>query len=117
MANLLRGLKNMKWELLIYFLAASEFSLVIVLIGLYYLPSFVPSLTTVWIIIAFCVLLAGFSIGYYIAVRFQRKVNLLHLSILQLSRGNLTTRIPLTGNDTFDKIYYDFNDMAASVEQ
>jgi NarL family two-component system sensor histidine kinase LiaS len=117
MANLLRGIKNMKWELLLYFLAVSELSLVIVLVGLYYLPSLIASLLTIWIIIALCVLLTGFIIGYFIAVRFQRKVNLLHLSILQLSRGNLTTRIPLTGNDTFDKIYYDFNDMAASVEQ
>ncbi|MEX2415721.1 MAG: sensor histidine kinase [Paenibacillaceae bacterium] len=107
----------MKWELLVYFLVVSELSLVIVLVGLYYLPFLLTSLLTIWIIIALCVLLIGFIIGYFIAVRFQRKVNLLHLSILQLSRGNLTIRIPLMGNDTFDKIYYDFNDMAASIEQ
>jgi NarL family two-component system sensor histidine kinase LiaS len=117
MANLLRGIRNMKWELLVYFLVVSELSIVIVLIGLYYLPMLITSLLSIWIIIALCVLLVGFIIGYFIAVRFQRKVNLLHLSILQLSRGNLTTRIPLTGNDTFDKIYYDFNDMSASIEK
>ncbi len=117
MANLLRGVKNMKWELLVYFLIVSELTLVIILVGLYYLPVFITSLLTIWIIIALIVLLVGFFIGYFIAVRFQRKVNLLHLSMLQLSRGNLTTRIPLTGHDTFDKIYYDFNDMAASVEK
>lgn len=107
----------MKWELLVYFLVVSELSLVIVLAGLHYLPAIMSSLLMIWIVIALCVLLIAFSIGYFIAVRFQRKVNLLHLSILQLSRGNLTTRIPHTNNDTFDKIYYDFNDMAASIEQ
>jgi NarL family two-component system sensor histidine kinase LiaS len=117
MANLLRSIKNMKWELLVYFLIVSETAIGIVLLGLYYLPMLIQSPWIIWTIIAICVLIEGFIIGYVVAVRFQRKVNLLHLSILQLSRGNLTTRIPLTGNDTFDKIYYDFNDMSASIEK
>ncbi len=118
MANLLlRVKKNMKWELLVYFLVVSELSLVVILVGLYYLPLLITSLLFIWVILALSVLLVGFILGYYIAVRFQRKVNLLHLSILQLSRGNLTTRIPLSGHDTFDKIYYDFNDMAVSLEK
>jgi NarL family two-component system sensor histidine kinase LiaS len=117
MANLLRSIKNMKWELLVYFLIVSETAIGIVLLGLYYLPMLIQSPWIIWTIIALSVLIEGFIIGYVVAVRFQRKVNLLHLSILQLSRGNLTTRIPLSGNDTFDKIYYDFNDMSASIEK
>jgi NarL family two-component system sensor histidine kinase LiaS len=99
MANLLRSIKNMKWELLVYFLIVSETAIGIVLLGLYYLPMLTQSPWIIWTIIALSVLIEGFIIGYVVAVRFQRKVNLLHLSILQLSRGNLTTRIPLTGND------------------
>lgn len=117
MASPLRGIKNMKWELLVYFLIMSASAIGIVLIGLYYLPMLLVSPSLIWSIIASCVLIESLISGYIVAVRFQRKVNLLHLSILQISRGNLTTRIPLTGNDTFEKIYYDFNTMSASIEQ
>lgn len=55
--------------------------------------------------------------GYMIASQFQRKIDSLHLAILQLSRGNLSERLGPLGLDPFDRIYKDFNEMAGSLEK
>ena len=114
----LKYMRNMKWELLVYVLVAVLLSLAAAFASwlyLYYLYALVKVLQ-LWGIMAASALVIGVSTGYVAALRFQRKVNLLHLGVLQLGRGNLTGRIPVSGNDSFDRIYYDFNEMAESVE-
>lgn len=116
MANMLRNIRNMKWEMVMYFLAAVGLTLAAFFLSWYYLSSLIPALY-MWVLNAAAVLVIGTSVGFIAALEFQRKVNRVHFGIIQLGRGNLTERIPVTGNDTFDKIYYDFNEMAGSVEK
>jgi len=113
MQGLLRNLRNMKWEMIAYFLVAAAASFAALFLLWHYLAPAVP-LLHLSILIACSFLAVGTVVGFAAAVRFQRKVNVLHMAILQLSRGNLSEKIPVTGTDSFDKIYDDFNEMAES---
>src|SRR5690606_35499967 len=107
-------LRNMKWEMIAYFLVAAAASFAALFLLWHYLATAVP-LLHLSILIACCFLAVGTVVGFAAAVRLQRKVNVLHMAILQLSRGNLSEKIPVTGTDSFDKIYDDFNEMAESM--
>src|SRR5690606_19804416 len=115
MASILRNFRNIKWELLVYFIAAAQVAVVVFFVLWYYFSSTIPALY-LWALIWIAVTLLVTMIGFVAALEFQRKVSRLHLGILQLGRGNLTERIVNAGSDSFDKIYYDFNDMASSME-
>lgn len=119
MKQVFRHFRNIKWELALYVLAAVVLSLAadFVLWFYFYLYKAWVDLIRLWLAIAAVHLFVGLSVGYIAALKFQRKVNRLHLGILQLGRGNLAERIPVTGDDAFDKIYYDFNEMAAGVQK
>jgi signal transduction histidine kinase len=115
MQGFMRNFQNMKWEMIAYFLVAAAASFAAFFLLWHYLAPVIPFLHLLLLIV--CSFLAiGAVIGFVAALRFQRKVNVLHLGILQLSRGNLSEKIPVTGTDSFDKIYDDFNEMAESVK-
>ncbi|WP_127587949.1 sensor histidine kinase [Paenibacillus koleovorans] len=107
--------KSIKWQLLGYFglllllpvagLAAARLFGVDILSEATWLESFA--------VLLFVVLFGA----YLIASQFQRKLDSLHLAILQLSRGNLAERIKPLGLDPFDRLYDDFNEMAKSLEK
>jgi len=115
MQGFMRNFRNMKWEMIAYFLVAAAASMAAFFLLWHYLA---PALTFIQLsLLTGCAFLAvGAVVGFAAALRFQRKVNVLHMAILQLSRGNLTEKIPVTGTDSFDKIYDDFNEMAESVK-
>jgi len=120
MKRVFRQIRNVKWELMLHMLTAAL--IVSAAAGFFiwfwfYVLNGMIGLFGLWLAIADAALFVGLSVGYVAALRFQRKLNRLHLGILQLGRGNLAERIPVTGDDAFDKIYYDFNEMAAGVEQ
>lgn len=73
--------------------------------------------TQMWIGFVFIVLLIGMFVGYMTAQNFQRRMDTLHFAILQLANGNLSGRIPVEGADSFERVYRDFNEMTASLEQ
>ncbi|MDF2815360.1 MAG: histidine kinase [Paenibacillus sp.] len=108
--------KSVKWQLLGYF------GLLLLLlagaVGTAQLFWFHP-LTEVGHWVNFSLVIAAVSLfgAYFIASQFQRKIDTLHLAILQLKRGNLSERIPPLGFDPFDRIYKDFNEMATSLEK
>jgi NarL family two-component system sensor histidine kinase LiaS len=116
MASVLRNFRNLKWEMLVYFLVAAEIAVIVFFIFWYYFSSTVPALY-LWIMIWLTVSLLSLTVGFIAALEFQRKVSRLQLGILQLGRGNLTERIENQGTDSFDKLYYDFNEMASSMER
>jgi NarL family two-component system sensor histidine kinase LiaS len=62
-------------------------------------------------------ILIGVAIGYYASRRFVRQVDALHIGLIQMSRGNLSQRLPVSGRDPFDPVFRDFNRMAESMEQ
>lgn len=109
--------KNVKWQLLGYFglllLLFAGGLLAGRLFGFDWLTSDIRvSLEFLGGLAAACLFAA-----YWIASMFQRKIDALHLSILQLSRGNLAERIAPLGSDPFDRLYTDFNEMAQSLEK
>ncbi len=116
MGNLLRNFRNLKWEIMVYFIAAAEVAVAVFFVCWYYFSSTIPALY-LWVLIWIAVTIVGSVVGFIAALEFQRKVNRLHLGILQLSRGNLTERIAVSGADGFEKVYYDFNDMASGMER
>jgi len=109
-------MSNMKWQLMLYFAAASALIVAICTAGWMYGAEELPLMKR-WLGFAAVVLFVGLAVGYLAAKHFQRKVDALHLAIIQLSKGNLSNRIPLSDNDPFRWIYRDFNAMAQSIEE
>lgn len=106
---------NMKWELLSYFFISQMLILFVLFVEWLY---FAEALTLREQVISYVVIIVvvGMAVGYFAAQNAQRKVDTLHLAILQLSKGNLTSRINADSNDSFGRIYHDFNNMAATLE-
>lgn len=107
---------NLKWEILLYFVLASALSIGLLMVGRIYFFSELSE-TEWWLSITVVLLFAGISVGYYTAQRFQRRLDAIHLGVIQLTKGNLSGRIDSGGNGAFDRIFIDFNKMAASLEQ
>ncbi|WP_248930266.1 sensor histidine kinase [Paenibacillus hamazuiensis] len=61
-------------------------------------------------------LLLGLTVGFFRGRSIQRGLDTLHLSIIELSKGNWTRRILSDPSDPFHRIYQDFNEMAEAVE-
>ena len=113
---MMNRMSNMKWQLMLYFAAASALIVAICTAGWMYGAEELPLMKR-WLGFAAVVLFVGLAVGYLAAKHFQRKVDALHLAIIQLSKGNLSNRIPLSDNDPFRWIYRDFNAMAQSIEE
>src|SRR5262249_12097343 len=56
-------------------------------------------------------------IGYFLANRFARPVQVLIRGADEVSHGNLQYRIPLTYRDEFQQLMRAFNEMAGSLDQ
>lgn len=107
--------KNLKWEILFYFLAASVISAVSVFFGWFYLQNILNGINF-WIGIAAILLVVGLTVGFFAALRLQRQLDVLHLGIIQLAKGNLAARVSASGSSLY-RIALDFNEMASSLEQ
>lgn len=115
MIKIWKKMMNMKWELLSYFFVSQMLILFVLFVEWLY---FAEALTLREQVISYVVIIVvvGMAVGYFAAQNAQRKVDTLHLAILQLSKGNLTNRIKADSNDSFGRIYHDFNSMAATLE-
>ncbi|TNJ55600.1 sensor histidine kinase [Paenibacillus hemerocallicola] len=107
---------NIKWQLLSYFLGALAIVLGGFAIGWLYWRDTL-SVNNLWIEYVLLLVGSGLVVAYLITAQLQRKIDRLHLAILQLANGNLGERIQPSGGDPFDRIYGDFNDMASSIEK
>lgn len=107
---------NVKWQLLTYFLGV-----IAVVLGGFAVGILIwrEELSDAGLWIEYTLLVVAIAvIGAYIAAQqLQRKLDTLHLAILQLASGNMGERIRRTGPDPFDRIYGDFNAMAGSLEE
>lgn len=112
----MKKLNNMKWKLLLYFAAASLFSIAgCSVFWIYFSPYLSPA--ELWLGLAGIILLAGLITGYLSAKGLQRNVDAVHFAIIQLNKGNLSHRVPVQDGETFDNLYQDFNRMAQYIEQ
>ncbi|WP_192894551.1 sensor histidine kinase [Paenibacillus contaminans] len=111
-------IKNAKWRTPIYHFAGACLTLALGLLGWLYLPvqTLAQDKPMVLMALVLGLLLIGPTIGYWAARGVQRDVDKLHLAIKQAVKGNLSERIPLSGNGGFDAIYQDFNEMSESLE-
>ncbi|ANE48571.1 histidine kinase [Paenibacillus swuensis] len=106
---------NVKWQMIAYFLIATVLVTSATFAGCVY---FAHSLDHdyLWLLYLAGVLFLGLIIGYIAAQNIQRKLNVLQLSVFQMSKGNFTNRVAYSESDSFHQIYRDFNEMAESVE-
>lgn len=114
---MLKRIKNIKWLLPVYFLAATSATLVVALIGWIYFTTHdeAPG-ADLWVEFILLLLLIGPTVGYFVARQYQRKVDTLHLALKQIAIGNLSERLPVGTGDSFEPVNRDFNAMAASLE-
>jgi NarL family two-component system sensor histidine kinase LiaS len=106
---------NIKWKLLVSFGAASLLVIGGFIAAIRYLSDWLLALETQLAVLA-ALVFVGLTVGFFAARGVQRGVDTLHLAIIQLSKGNLTKRIPIDPNDPFHLLYHDFNEMAQAVE-
>ncbi|CAM3119535.1 sensor histidine kinase [Paenibacillus sediminis] len=110
-----RIFNNTKWQLLFYFVLTGMFAVILYYIG-DYAGYFVISNQEASASLIAIVLFLSLIVGYIAVQRFLRKLDLLHLNILQVGKGNLTVRMPQTDDHTFASVYHEFNEMMAAME-
>lgn len=114
---MLKRIKNMKWLLPVYFLAATLATLLLGIAGWLYISTHKEAPGAgLWVEYVIFLMLIAPVVGYFVARQYQRKVDALHLSIKQVAKGNLSERLPVGQADPFETVYRDFNAMAASLE-
>lgn len=72
--------------------------------------------TGLWGWYAAIIVLLSTLAGYILAQRNQRRIDIIHDSMLQVSRGNLSVRLRPTDDPSFSRLYYEFNTMVDTVE-
>ncbi|MDF2721321.1 MAG: histidine kinase [Paenibacillus sp.] len=107
---------NTKWQLMLYVMVAMAIQLAGLGAGLLFWREPLDD-NHLWPEYVLLLVVAGLAVCYMIAAQLQRKIDGLHLAILQLANGNLGERVHPIGVDPFDRIYSDFNDMADSLEE
>ncbi|MBP2002188.1 signal transduction histidine kinase [Paenibacillus shirakamiensis] len=112
----LRLLKNTKWELLLYFLLTGSMTAVALYVGSESGYIEVKD-SRMWVYYVLGIVLFTVIIGYITGQRIQGRIDLLHLNMLQVAKGNLHVRIPSTPDQTFAGVYSEFNNMIEEVEQ
>ncbi|MFC0213020.1 histidine kinase [Paenibacillus chartarius] len=105
---------NMKWRLMVYFFTASLLAVACVWVAFqYYRDQLTRGDVQLGVFAA--IVCAGQVVGYIAAKWMQRKIDLLHVAIIELSKGNFTNRIPIEPNDPFQQIFSEYNRMARSL--
>lgn len=107
--------KNMKWVFILYFMTSTLLTLGAAFLGWMYFSELLIQ-SHLWVVYVILLIFIGMAVGYIAAQKFQRKIDTLHLGFMQLTKGNLSVRLPIQGLDSFDRIYLDFNEMTRSLE-
>ncbi|ULO06005.1 HAMP domain-containing sensor histidine kinase [Paenibacillus sp. 19GGS1-52] len=106
---------NTKWMLSIYFLLSGG-----VTAGLMYAGSCLGYIKVVdyrmWVYLCIGIVLFSVIIGYMAGQRIQRRVDHLDLNMLQVAKGNLSVRMPESDDQSFARVYHEFNSMMDTVE-
>ncbi|UJF34545.1 sensor histidine kinase [Paenibacillus hexagrammi] len=107
---------NMKWQLLSYFFVASLITGSSIYIALEYFREYFAFWEfKMWLFVL--ILAVCLTVGYIATKRWQRKVDELHLAMLEISKGNFSSRIDMEPVEPFLYLYDAFNTMASAVEQ
>ncbi|MEF2966895.1 histidine kinase [Paenibacillus sp. M1] len=111
-----RILKNTKWELLLFFLLTGGLGAIALYIGSA-AGVIVIRNPRIWVYNIAAVAAVALIIGYVAGRRIQGRIDLLHLNMLQVAKGNLSVRMPETADQTFAGLYREFNNMTDAMEK
>ncbi|MGM1048568.1 Signal transduction histidine kinase [Paenibacillus uliginis N3/975] len=109
-------IKNTKWVLMLYFLligAAVAVFLYVADQGGY----IIIEDNRLWVYYTVGIVLFTGIAGYIAGQRIQRPLDLLHLNMLQVAKGNLTVRMPAAEDASFARVYGEFNGMTEALEK
>ncbi|WP_042202931.1 sensor histidine kinase [Paenibacillus camerounensis] len=106
---------NTKWLLLLYFLLSGG-----VAAGLVYMGTCLGYIEVVdyrmWLYLILGIVLFNIIVGYMAGQRIQRRIDHLDLNMLQVAKGNLSVRMPESDDQSFARVYHEFNMMMDTVE-
>ncbi|MBP1993465.1 HAMP domain-containing sensor histidine kinase [Paenibacillus eucommiae] len=106
---------NLKWQLLGYFLTVGLITVFTLYIAFEYYGAELSRPAFRFGLLA-ALLVVGLVMGYVATKRWQRKIDELHLAILELSKGNFTSRVDMEPVNSFHDLFDAFNKMAAAVQ-
>ncbi|QYR20469.1 sensor histidine kinase [Paenibacillus sp. sptzw28] len=112
---MVRLFRSGKWGMILMFAASSAVSVLIWnsadrIVG----PKVGNSDLWIGVAAVFLIISAGF--GYWAAQRIQRRVDVLHLGLKQVSHGNYSVRLPEESAQIFTAVFREFNDMLESLD-
>lgn len=111
-----RSTKSVKWELLLTFVISGCIIMSVFWIGFVYGGSWYSGMNW-WLFGIVTVIIVSVIMGYVAGVRLQRRLDVLHDSMMQVMKGNWSERIPLGDEESFARLYEDFNTMVSGMEQ
>jgi NarL family two-component system sensor histidine kinase LiaS len=113
---MLKIIKSTKWLLLFYFLLSG-----IVMAFVIYVGSCLGYIeikdNVMWIYYSLGIVVFTVVIGYMAGQRIQRAIDVLDLNMLQVAKGNLSVRMPVAEDQSFARVYHEFNMMMDSMEK
>lgn len=109
-------IKNTKWVIMLYFLLIGAAVAVFLYLadGAGYI---IIEDNRLWVYYAVGIVLFTGIAGYIAGQRIQRPLDLLHLNMLQVAKGNLTVRMPEAEDASFARVYGEFNGMTEALEK
>ncbi|MFD2671341.1 sensor histidine kinase [Marinicrinis sediminis] len=113
----LKKLRHSKWQLLVSFMGAAVLAIGMAgAMQVYWYDGDFLTAKQIWITVL-VVLLAHAFIGYLVARSYQRQLDELQLSLLQIEKGRYKTRMNAAGWGGYEDASESFNRMAAALEQ
>lgn len=109
-------LKNTKWLLLFYFLLSGVVMAAIIYMGIY-MDYIEVKDNVMWLYYSLGIIIFTVVIGYMAGQRIQRGIDVLDLNMLQVAKGNLSVRMPVAEDQSFARVYHEFNTMMDTVEK
>ena len=110
-------LRSSKWELILFFILSSIVSCTLWMWGSGLLEVAGMGEEQSRLTIPLIVILLNLALGYWVAQRWQRRIDTLHLALKQAANGNLAISIPEEGARSFTAAYHEFNVMAKAMQQ
>lgn len=112
--KLFRSVRSVKWDLLLTFLVSGCVTISLIWLGL--LNGMWYDGWDWWVYSIVIVLIVSIITGYIAGVRLQRRLDILHESMMQVSKGDWSVRISNEDDASIARLYSDFNVMMQKME-
>ena len=113
--RLFRNARSVKWELLFTFIISGCVIIFILWLGL--INGVWDGGWNWWLFGIVTVLIVSMITGYIAGVRQQRRLDILHESMMQVTKGDWSVRIAENDDASYERLYTDFNVMMSTLEQ